>query len=81
MRSVAWLPLHALGTDDSYLGVFLGGAYQEILGDLHNLFGDTHAVHFSLDEPGNAKLDTRVWGARSRSRFCRSPTARSGYRD
>jgi arginine decarboxylase len=32
-----------------YLGVFLLGAYQEILGDLHNLLGDTHAVHISLD--------------------------------
>ncbi len=35
-----------------YLGVFLTGAYQEILGDLHNLFGDTDAVHVSLTENG-----------------------------
>ena len=35
-----------------YVGVFLVGAYQEILGDLHNLFGDTNAVHVSLDEDG-----------------------------
>jgi len=35
-----------------YLGVFLTGAYQEILGDLHNLFGDTDAVHVSLHESG-----------------------------
>ncbi len=35
-----------------YLGVFLTGAYQEILGDLHNLFGDTDAVHISLGEAG-----------------------------
>ncbi|MEQ8765150.1 MAG: biosynthetic arginine decarboxylase [Planctomycetota bacterium] len=35
-----------------YLGVFLVGAYQEILGDLHNLFGDTDAVHVSLAENG-----------------------------
>ncbi|MFN7454459.1 MAG: biosynthetic arginine decarboxylase [Pseudobdellovibrionaceae bacterium] len=35
-----------------YLGVFLTGAYQEILGDLHNLFGDTDAVHISLHESG-----------------------------
>lgn len=35
-----------------YLGVFLTGAYQEILGDLHNLFGDTDAVHISLNEMG-----------------------------
>lgn len=35
-----------------YLGIFLTGAYQEILGDLHNLFGDTDAVHVSLSEAG-----------------------------
>ena len=56
------LPLHALNTDDYYLGVFLVGAYQEILGDLHNLFGDTHAVHVSLDEHGHARLDTLIKG-------------------
>ncbi len=43
-------------------GVFLVGAYQEILGDLHNLFGDTHAVHVSLDENGDARLDTLIKG-------------------
>jgi arginine decarboxylase len=57
------LPLHALeGGDPYYLGVFLVGAYQEILGDLHNLFGDTHAVHVSLDENGGARLDALVKG-------------------
>jgi arginine decarboxylase len=56
------LRLHATGTDPYYLGVFLVGAYQEILGDLHNLFGDTHAVHVSLDEHGGAKLDTLIKG-------------------
>lgn len=35
-----------------YIGVFLVGAYQEILGDLHNLFGDTNAVHVTVDEDG-----------------------------
>lgn len=41
-----YLPVHSyLKNTDYYLGVFLIGAYQEILGDLHNLFGDTHAVH------------------------------------
>jgi arginine decarboxylase len=35
-----------------YLGMFLGGAYQEILGDLHNLFGDTNAVHVRLEDYG-----------------------------
>ncbi len=40
------LPLHPLDHGKPYyLGVFLVGAYQEILGDLHNLFGDTNAVH------------------------------------
>jgi arginine decarboxylase len=42
--------------------VFLIGAYQEILGDLHNLFGDTHAVHVSLDENGAARLDALIKG-------------------
>jgi arginine decarboxylase len=45
------LPLHEFRDDDQYLlGVFLTGAYQEILGDLHNLFGDTNAVHIRLSE-------------------------------
>jgi len=44
------LPLHSIQKDEDYLiGVFLTGAYQEILGDLHNLFGDTHAVHVRMD--------------------------------
>ena len=44
--------LHRFNGEPYYLGVFLVGAYQEILGDLHNLFGDTHAVHISLGESG-----------------------------
>ncbi|MEJ2214130.1 MAG: biosynthetic arginine decarboxylase [Gammaproteobacteria bacterium] len=44
------LPMHSLKENEDYLlGIFLIGAYQEILGDLHNLFGDTHAVHIRLD--------------------------------
>jgi len=44
------LPLHPLqGGEDYLIGIFLTGAYQEILGDLHNLFGDTHAVHIRMD--------------------------------
>ena len=40
------LPVHPIKPDEPYyLGVFLVGAYQEILGDMHNLFGDTNAVH------------------------------------
>jgi arginine decarboxylase len=47
------LPVHRLkAREPYYLGVFLVGAYQEILGDLHNLFGDTNAVHVSVDEDG-----------------------------
>ena len=56
------LPLHAVNGDSYYLGVVLVGAYQEILGDLHNLFGNTHAVHVSLDEHGKARLDTLIKG-------------------
>jgi arginine decarboxylase len=45
-----YLPLHELKKDEPYyLGVFLVGAYQEILGDLHNLFGDTNAVHVIVE--------------------------------
>ncbi|MGM9859828.1 MAG: biosynthetic arginine decarboxylase [Muribaculaceae bacterium] len=43
------LPVHSLKSNEPYyLGVFLVGAYQEILGDMHNLFGDTNAVHISV---------------------------------
>lgn len=43
------LPVHTLKPNEPYyLGVFLVGAYQEILGDMHNLFGDTNAVHLSV---------------------------------
>lgn len=45
------LPVHPLKSKEPYyMGVFLVGAYQEILGDLHNLFGDTNAVHISVNE-------------------------------
>ncbi len=48
-----YLPVHSLRKNESYyLGVFLVGAYQEILGDLHNLFGDTNAVHVTVDKNG-----------------------------
>jgi len=44
------LPVHVIRPGERYLlGIFLVGAYQEILGDLHNLFGDTHAVHVRVD--------------------------------
>jgi arginine decarboxylase len=56
------LPLHAFNGEPYYLGVFLVGAYQEILGDLHNLYGDTHAVHVSLDDADNIVVDEVVKG-------------------
>ena len=46
------LELHPFDGRPYYLGVFLVGAYQEILGDLHNLFGDTNAVHIAIDQNG-----------------------------
>ena len=63
-------PLQSAGTNGSttpgasgshepyYLGVFLLGAYQEILGDLHNLLGDTHAVHVSYQAGGGVTDET-----------------------
>jgi len=48
-----YLPVHSLKQKESYyIGVFLVGAYQEILGDLHNLFGDTNAVHVTVNDKG-----------------------------
>ncbi|KAA6338590.1 Biosynthetic arginine decarboxylase [termite gut metagenome] len=48
-----YLPVHHLDDNEPYyMGVFLVGAYQEILGDMHNLFGDTNAVHISVNETG-----------------------------
>ncbi|AEF98646.1 biosynthetic arginine decarboxylase [Methylomonas methanica] len=47
------LPLHAIAENEEYLiGFFMVGAYQEILGDMHNLFGDTHSVNIELDGDG-----------------------------
>ena len=47
------LPVHSLKANEHYyIGVFLVGAYQEILGDMHNLFGDTNAVHISISKDG-----------------------------
>ncbi len=45
-----------------YLGVFLLGAYQEILGDLHNLLGDTHAVHLSVGPDGSWTIEEVIEG-------------------
>jgi arginine decarboxylase len=56
------LELHPYDGQPYYLGAFLLGAYQEILGDLHNLFGDTNAVHVSLDEDGEIDLYAVIKG-------------------
>jgi arginine decarboxylase len=56
------LPLHPFNGEPYYLGAFLVGAYQEILGDLHNLFGDTNAVHVSLGANGEVILETVIKG-------------------
>lgn len=51
------LPLHSLRTNEEYLlGFFLVGAYQEILGDMHNLFGDSHVVNVKLDANGACQI-------------------------
>jgi arginine decarboxylase len=54
--------LHRWNGGPYYLGAFLIGAYQEILGDLHNLFGDTHAVHVELLEGNEAVLEAIIKG-------------------
>ncbi len=56
------LPLHTFKNEPYYLGAFLVGAYQEILGDMHNLFGDTNAVHVSIDETGEVELQHVIKG-------------------
>ncbi|MCB0413857.1 MAG: arginine decarboxylase, partial [Bdellovibrionales bacterium] len=57
-----YLEVHDLKKNKPYyLAVFLTGAYQEILGDLHNLFGDTDAVHISINESGYS-VDHVVYG-------------------
>jgi arginine decarboxylase len=57
------LELHELiPGQDYYLGAFLVGAYQETLGDLHNLFGDTHVVHIKLHPEGGWAIEESVKG-------------------
>ena len=56
------LELHSWNGGRYYLGMFLLGAYQEILGDLHNLFGDTDAVHVMLSEEGGYHIEHVVEG-------------------
>ena len=57
------LPLHEIRDgEEYYLGIFLTGAYQETLGDLHNLFGDTNLVHITADKDGLWQIDEVVEG-------------------
>jgi arginine decarboxylase len=57
------LPLHSLkANEEYYLGVFLIGAYQETLGDLHNLFGDTHVVSVAVQEDGSLDFVREIQG-------------------
>ena len=56
------LALHPYVGQDYYLAAFLVGAYQEILGDMHNLLGDTNAVHVRLDENGHVAIDEVIEG-------------------
>ncbi len=57
------LELHEFRDGEDYiLGIFLTGAYQEILGDLHNLFGDTNAVHVRINEQGACEITDLVEG-------------------
>ena len=56
------LALHAMNGQPYYLGAFLVGAYQEILGDLHNLFGDTNAVHVTTDSADRVIIQTVIGG-------------------
>jgi arginine decarboxylase len=57
------LPLHELHEDEDYiLGAFLVGAYQETLGDLHNLMGDTNVVSVRLSESGELQFSREIEG-------------------
>jgi arginine decarboxylase len=57
-----YLPVHQFANDQYYIGVFLVGAYQEILGDLHNLFGDTNAVHIVCTEDNGYQIQQVIEG-------------------
>lgn len=57
-----FLRLHESNQQPYYLGVFLVGAYQEILGGMHNLFGDTNIVHVDVNEEGTWEVTHVVEG-------------------
>ena len=56
------LPLHNLTDEEYYLGVFLVGAYQETLGDLHNLLGDTNVATVEVDRSGHLRYTRELEG-------------------
>jgi arginine decarboxylase len=56
------LPLHELKGEDYYMGVFLVGAYQETLGDLHNLLGDTNVLHVRIGKDGQVEYAHEISG-------------------
>src|SRR5437868_1523893 len=56
------LELHPYDGNDYFIASFLVGAYQEILGDLHNLLGDTNAVHVTVDDNGHISIDEVIEG-------------------
>jgi arginine decarboxylase len=56
------LELHEYNGQEYFIGAFLVGAYQEILGDLHNLLGDTNAVHVKMNEDGTPSIEEVVRG-------------------
>jgi len=60
--SNTFINLHEYKGEPYYIGIFLTGAYQEILGGLHNLFGDTNVVHAELDESGQWEFSSLVEG-------------------
>lgn len=63
MQQTSYLPLHPVKPGEHYyIGVFLVGAYQEIMGNMHNLFGDTNAVHISIDDNGDYEIEQVIDG-------------------
>jgi arginine decarboxylase len=56
------IELHSFTGENYYVGIFMTGAYQEILGDMHNLFGDTNAVHVTIGEDGQYFVEHVVDG-------------------
>lgn len=60
------LPVHEIGDKPYYLGVFLAGAYQDVLGSAHNLFGKVSEAHISVTGEGQYEIDLFVRGQKAR---------------